>query len=545
MAVLLAAVAFGFLLGAAVVWLLGRSRGEVTSAEAVAATERLRGAESQARADAEQARAEAARARTEVADAHTVAAQARAEVSGARAEVAEARAEASAAQAEVAFLEAKVVAADAQRDAALQRAAEIASDRDALVKEFKLLSTASLEDQGRKAEASAEQRLKATELLMAPVKESLEKFNARLSEVEKERVALQADLRQQVKAVQRTGEELRRETAALSTALRKPHVRGAWGELQLKRIVELSGMVEYCDFLTQATTQTATDATIRPDLRIELGASKFVYVDSKVPLSAFLDAQEATDERDRAEALAKFAKNVKTHVDQLSGKGYWKAEGSTPEFVVLFLPSEALQAEALSLLPDLHEYAATRNVILATPSTLIALLRAVAYSWKEVALAKSAAEVSALGAELYDRLATMGGNFDKLGRSLTGAVKAYNASVASLEGRVLVTARRMRDLKVTDAELAPVHPVEEPLRQLSAHELVEDAAQVTPLIGRSRTSEQNPDAAQPTLSGRSRAATLPEADELVRPQPGLAEVVESVTPTPLPLTAAQQGTMAR
>ena len=196
---------------------------------------------------------------------------------------------------------------------------------------------------------------------------------------------------------------------------------------------------------------------------------------------------------------------MKTHVDQLSAKSYFKAEGTNPEFVVLFLPSEALAAEALSQLPDLHEYAASRAVILATPTTLIAMLRAVAYGWKQVALAESAQQVSELARELYDRLGTLGGHFDKVGRSLTASVRAYNDAVGSIEGRVFPTARKLRELHVTDKKLAPVTPVEAAIRPITAPELVEDAVQATPMIG-----------------GRPRP---PESAELVRRQPEVDDLI--------------------
>ncbi|MDO5534947.1 MAG: DNA recombination protein RmuC [Propionibacteriaceae bacterium] len=521
--ILLVALLVGVALGAAVAWFLLRRTSEATAG---LDTERLRSEAQGARADAERARADVAAAELRVSQAEVRASQAevrvqeaRAEAERARASVSEARADASDAQADaaehlatVAGLEAKVVAAQAEKAAAIARAAEIAADRDALVKEFKLLSGQALDEQGRKADASAEARLKATDQLMTPIKESLAAFNERLTEVEKARVAMSTELSQQVRAVQFTGEQLRRETNALSTALRKPQVRGAWGEMQLKRVAELAGMLEYCDFTQQSTSTTSEDRVIRPDLKVTLTEGKFVYVDAKVPLSAFLDAQETEDERDRDRHLAQFAKNVKGHVDALGAKNYWKADPGTPEFVVMFVPNEALGFEALRLLPDLHEYASSRNVVVATPSTLIALLRAVAYGWKQAKLAESAAQVSTLGRELYERLGTMGHNVDKLGRALGSAVKAYNASVGSLETRVLVTARRFRDLKVTEAELGELSPIEEPLRQIAAPELVDDAAAV------------------PAVIGRTPAGGLPEASALTRGEPDLFDLVGEASP---------------
>ncbi len=456
----------GLLLGAVAAWGVLRSRASALTGER----------ETNLRAEAATARAEAAAARADLAHSQT-------ETERARGDVAQARTDAMAIRADMAQLQAVIAAAEAERDAAVRRSEELAADRESLLAQFKALSTEVLDRQSKVAEASADQRLKATEMVMAPMKVSLDRFEARLTEVEKERVAIASELREQVRAVQLTGDQVRRETNALTTALRKPQVRGQWGELQLKRVVELAGMVEHCDFLQQQTSST-DDRVIRPDMKVLLAEGKFVYVDAKVPLLAFLDAQEASEPAERERYLGLFAKNVRAHADALSGKQYWKADSATPEFVVLFMPSESLYAEALQQMPDLTEYAAGRNIIIATPSTLIAMLRSVAYGWRQVALASSAKDITRLGRELYDRLATMGGHFDRVGRSLGASVKAYNATVASLEGRVLVTARRFRDLQVTQDELEDVNQLHETVRQISAPELVDDAAQVTPLLGR-------------------------------------------------------------
>lgn len=536
------ALVIGVAVGAVGMWWWLR---QASGAADGAAAERLRADVAQARSDADRARAEAAQARAETSETATTVAQAqvrvqeaKAETALARQEIAEARADAHAeaalasqARAQVAGLEARVVAAVAQRDAAMARATEIAADRDVVVKEFKLLSGQALDEQGKRADVTAEQRLKATEQLMAPIKESLAAFNARLGEVEKARIEMSTELAGQVRAVQHTGEQLRRETHALSTALRKPQVRGAWGELQLKRVAELAGMLEHCDFVQQETTSTSEDRVIRPDLKVTLSEGKFIYVDSKVPLSAFLDAQETEDAHERERCLGLFARNVKSHVDALSSKHYWKADPGTPEFVVMFVPNEALGFEALRLIPDLHEYASTRDIIVATPTTLIALLRAVAYGWKQAQLAASAAQVAQLGRELYERLGSMGHNVDKLGRALGSAVKAYNNTVGSLEARVLVSARRFRDLNVTQADLAAPVTVEEPLRSIAATELTEDAAAIPSAVGRTRRGDP--------ASTRDRPA-LPEADVLRRPDPALLDLIDEAGPEP----QSGRGTMA-
>ncbi|MDQ7991190.1 MAG: DNA recombination protein RmuC [Propionicimonas sp.] len=479
----------GLVVGTIAVWFVLRARQGTASATAAGDTERARAELAQARAEAAQSRSELSR---EAADA-----------ARARQEAAEARAERADAFAQLADAKSATSAALAQRDAERARAEEVAALREQVVTQFKALSAEALERQGRQADATAEQRQKQTDALLGPVKESLERFNTRLAEVEQGRVELASSLKEQVAAVQLTGEQLKRETNALVTALRKPQVRGAWGELQLKRVVEIAGMLDHCDFVQQQTAQTSAGATIRPDLKVTLAEGKFVYVDSKVPLTSFLDAHEAADERDREHHLKQFAKNVKSHIDQLSGKNYFKAEGSTPEFVVLFMPSEALAAEAYSILPDLHEYANQRAIVLATPTTLIAMLRTIAYSWRQTALADSAQQVFELGRELYDRLGVLGKHFDKVGRSLTSAVGAYNDAVGSIEGRVFPTARKLRDLQVVaDKELAPVHASDAAVRPLTASELVEDAVSVPALVGR-----------------------RPALDEARRPQPTLDELV--------------------
>lgn len=484
------------------------ARGEATLAAARAEVADAQTGAAQARTEAATARAEAAAARAELG-------QARADVAEAKAGVADARSEASAAQAEAATVAAEMAGAVAQRDAAVARAQEVAADREALLNHFKVVSNETLERQGATADVAHENRLKATAELMAPVREQLGLLSTRLTEVEKERVAMSVDLRAQVQTVRQTGETLRRETSALVTALRKPQIRGSWGETQLKRVAEIAGMLDRCDFDLQHS-MTSDDKLLRPDMRVNLAEGKHVFVDSKVPLSAFLEAAEAEDDAGRTDALVRYGRHVRTHVDQLSTKQYWKG-GETPEFVVLFLPSEAFFAAALDQVPDLYDYAARRDVVIATPTTLIGMLKSVAYGWRQAALAESAAEVFRLGRELHERLGVMGSRLDKLGRALQGSVKAYNETVATVESRVLVQARRFSDLKVTEAELTGLTQLEATTRQIQAPELVEDATRVEPMVG--RTSKRR---------GRGAAAlsaTVPEAEELVRPEPDLWELV--------------------
>jgi DNA recombination protein RmuC len=267
---------------------------------------------------------------------------------------------------------------------------------------------------------------------------------------------------------------LRRETTSLATALRRPDVRGRWGELHLRRAVELAGLVARCDFDEQVTVRSSDGAALRPDLVVNLAGGKQVVVDAKVALDAFLDVTETDDQDERAAHLARHARQFRQHVDTLAAKAYWRALPVTPEFVVMFVPGESFLSAALEGDPGLLEYAAERKVILATPTTLIALLRTVAHAWTQEALADKAREIHQLGRELHERLATMSGHFDKVGRSLAAAVGAYNQAVGSLESRVLVSARRLSELEVTHDELPGPQPVEIAPRTPSALELVED-----------------------------------------------------------------------
>ena len=456
-------------------------------------------------AEVAQAREETARVRADVAEIRVAAA----------AEVADARAEAAAAQAEAATVAATLAGAQAERDAAISRAQEIAGDREAMLNQFKVLSADTLDRHSKAADAQAEHRLKATEQLMVPVRESLDRFGARLTEVEKERIAISAELRTQVATVRQTGETLRRETAALVAALRKPQVRGSWGETQLRRVAEIAGMLDRCDFDLQHTSRD-DDRLLRPDMRVNLAEGKHLFVDAKAPLTAFLEAAETEDNQVQAEALTRYARHVRTHIDQLSSKQYWKAAES-PEFVVLFLPNEMFFSAALDQMPDLYDYAAARDVVLATPTTLIGLLRAVAYGWKQAALAESAAEVFRLGRDLHAKLGLMGNRLDKLGRAIRSSVNAYNETIATVEGTVLVRARRFRDLRVSDADLAALPQLDDAVRQIQAPELVDDAVQVEPMVGRGRKKRS---------TKASEGSEVPEAAELIRSEPDLLALVE-------------------
>jgi DNA recombination protein RmuC len=297
-----------------------------------------------------------------------------------------------------------------------------------------------------------EERVDQAELL-----QGLDRLSDQLHDLDHQRASWQGQLNEQVLDMRLSTESLRRETQSLSTALRKPQVRGRWGELHLRRAVELAGLVDRCDFTEQPRLD---DGALRPDLVVHLVGRRSVVVDSKVPLDAYLDATSCDDDEQRAAHLTRHARQVRSHVELLGGKGYWRSLPETPEFVVLFLPAESFLAAALEADPGLLEHTAGRRVVLATPTTLIALLRTVAHGWSHEALADQAREIHRLGRELHGRLATMTGHLDSLGRSLNTAVGHYNQAMGSLEARVLVSARRFAELSVTDDELPRPRSVE-------------------------------------------------------------------------------------
>jgi DNA recombination protein RmuC len=303
----------------------------------------------------------------------------------------------------------------------------------------------------------------------AAVSDALSRLDQQLRAIETSRAEAYGGVRESLSYVQQTTEALRLETGALVTALRQPHTRGRWGELQLRRVIEAAGAIEHCDFTEQAATQ---DGALRPDVVVHLAGGKQVVVDAKVPCAAWLDAMEARDDAARAECRRAHARQLRDHVKALSAKEYWTAVEPTPEFVVLFVPADAFLDMALQEDPALQEFAFGCNVVLATPSTLVALLRTIAYTWRQDALATNTQEISQLGRELYQRLGTMATHLDKLGRSLSGAVDSYNQTVGSLESRVLVSARKFSQLGVAGPEPCEPAQVERTTRQLTAPELV-------------------------------------------------------------------------
>ncbi len=311
--------------------------------------------------------------------------------------------------------------------------------------------------------------------LIKPLSEELARLAGQTQALEKARAESYGQLSEQVRNLFGAQQDLRQETGRLVSALRRPEVRGRWGEVQLKRVVEMAGMLEHCDFFEQ---ESGADGR-RPDMLVRLPGGKTLVLDSKSPLAAYLEATEAEHEETRVRALARFAQHVRTHVQQLAGKHYWDQLRDqfeqSPEFVVMFLPGEAFFSAALQQDPDLIEYASAQNVILATPTTLLALLKAVYYGWRQEALAENARQVSELGALLYERLAKLGEHWNSVGKNLGQAVKAYNDATGSLETRVLVTARKFEELRVVAAgkSLPAGLPVDQAARTVQAPELAE------------------------------------------------------------------------
>lgn len=307
-------------------------------------------------------------------------------------------------------------------------------------------------------------RRSAVELdaLLAPASDAMQRVEQHLHEVERDRAAAYAGLREQVSALHLTSADLNRHTRALAGALSAPQVRGRWGEMQLQRVVELAGMVEHCDFDTQVGVRSDDPeaAGVRPDMIIRLAGGRQIPVDAKVPFASYLEAAECTDDRRRSALLAAHSRALRGHVDALSAKAYWRHFQPAPEFVVLFVPGEPLLDAALAVDPALADYAFARNVIIATPTSLIGLLRTVAHVWRQERLSASAAQVHELGRDLHRRLATLAAHLSTLGASLDKAVRAYNGTVRSLESRVLVSARKLADLGVTGEELPSPAQVE-------------------------------------------------------------------------------------
>lgn len=388
-------------------------------------------------------------------------------------------------QAQIAAAEART-GLEAERRHGAERIAAMHADQQRLTDQFRSVAADALAANNAQFLGLAEQRLRTTEqsheaalagreqavrALVDPLAKVLDQVRADLTTAEQARATSHTALGEQVRAMRETSELLRLETGQLVTALRSSQVRGRWGELQLRRVVEAAGMLDHVDFVEQQTMRS-DDGLQRPDMVVHLGGGKQVVLDSKVAFLGYLEAVQASDDAVRTERMAAHARHLRKHVDDLATKAYWEQLSPAPEFVVMFVPAEPFLHAALEVDPGLYEYAMERNVVIATPMTLVALLRTVAYTWRQEALARNAQQVLTLGRELHGRLATLGGHVGRLGRQLDGAVRAYNDSVSSLESRVLVSARRMADLKVTDDALDPPTPVDQVTRQLQAPELV-------------------------------------------------------------------------
>ncbi len=352
---------------------------------------------------------------------------------------------------------------------------------------FLRLARASLGEFQRHAVDDLDSRREAIDALLKPFQESMRQVDTKLREVEKERRQHYGELTQQLRGVAASHEKLSSETQNLVKALRAPAVRGRWGEIQLRRVVEMAGMLDHCDFHEQRTGETE-GARLRPDLVVRLPGGKNVVVDAKAPLEAFLASLEADGDGERSARLRDHARQVRDHMTRLGTRGYWEQFEASPEFVVMFLPGETFFHAALQHDPGLLDWGVDRKVIPASPTTLIALLRAVAYGWQQERLARNAQEISDLGRSLHDRLASLAGHFERLRRGLEGAVDAYNRAVGSLEQRVLSSARRFRDLGAGSSnEIPETRPADATLRRVQSPEL----------LGEGETDSPRGDAAPP------------------------------------------------
>lgn len=336
---------------------------------------------------------------------------------------------------------------------------------------FLQLARASLSEFQRAATTDLDGRHKALEAVVQPLRDSLTRVDTKLQEVEQGRVATQAHLTEQMRALTDAHHVLQSETSRLSRALRSPNVRGQWGELQLRRALESAGLVQGSHYELKESIQ-GEEGRLTPDAIVKLPGGKNVVVDAKVPLAAYLDAMECEDDVRRDAKLKDHARQVKDHVSRLANKSYWAAFQPAPDIVVMFVPGESLLSAALQHDPGLLDYSMAKGVMLASPLSLNALLRAVAYGWQQETIAKNAQEISELGRTLYDRIAKLAEHFENVGRSLAKSVQSYNQAVGTLESRVLVTARRLKDKGVTSSEEFPeLETVDQTPRLLGAPEI--------------------------------------------------------------------------
>ena len=353
-------------------------------------------------------------------------------------------------------------------------------------RQFLDLAKTTLERYQTEARSDLEKREKAVAELVAPIRESLTKVDGQLQTLDRDRRRSQGELDQHLRSLTQSQEKLRAETGALVAALRQPQTRGRWGEMQLRRVVEMAGMVAHCDFTEQTHVTDGEGRGLRPDLVVHMPGGRHVVVDAKAPLTSFLDAYEAADETQRALHLQNHARLLREHVRSLSSKSYWAQFSPAPDFVFLFLPGEHFLNAALEADPSLIEHGVNASVLIATPTTLIALLRAVGYGWQQEKMAESARQIGELGRELYDRVGKFGDHMGLVGKRLSSAVNAYNDAVGSLESRVLVSARKLADQGVTAGgrEIGEVAPIDHAARALQAAELT---------VARSPQAEDPPD----------------------------------------------------
>jgi DNA recombination protein RmuC len=338
---------------------------------------------------------------------------------------------------------------------------------------FLVLAETRLRDARTEAVADIDARKAAIENLLKPMATTLDRVDREIKDADRRRAESGAQLMQTIASLDTAGQGLRDETRRLTDALKRPGVRGRWGELQLKRVVELAGMVEYCDFTEQQTFDGDEAGRIRPDLIVRLPGGKQIVIDAKAPLDAYLRALEAPSEDARQTLLVEHARQVRNHIGQLSAKSYFDKVASTPEFVVMFLPGEMFFSAALEQDPSLIEAGVEKRVIPASPTTLIALLRAVAYGWQQEAVARDAQQIADLGRRLYESVGKLAGHFDRLGTRLRSSIEAYNDAIGSLEGNVLVKARKFKELESAGGgtEIASIEPIDRVPRLLQAAEL--------------------------------------------------------------------------
>jgi len=345
---------------------------------------------------------------------------------------------------------------------------------------FLRMAEQNLGTQHEKAKRELSAREQAVENLVKPIKETLERSHKQIADLEKSRSEAYGSIKSQLETMQINQQSLKQETQNLVNALRRPEVRGRWGEITLRRLVELAGMVEHCDFQEQVHT-TADDKIIRPDMIVSMPGNRTLVVDVKTPLDAYLEAVEAPDDAKRKAALERHARNVRAHIRQLAGKSYWEQFSQSPEFVILFIPGDQFLSAALNEDPDLIESALSQQIILATPTSFIALLKAVAYGWRQLALAANAEEIRGLAEDLYGRLGAFVGHLNKLGRQLNSSVENYNRAVGSLERKVLPGARKFVELGIRPKkEIEQLEPLESLPRSIVETSSDSDVSELPP-----------------------------------------------------------------